>query len=199
MATAKKTAPRQQSAASRTRRDDDLEVRGVRGVAEDAERTGDDGLLSTEEMEQIIRDEFEQVSLPNPPELSGFHLCWLTTTSQYDSISKRARLGYTPVRLEEVPGFDPSNGQSLGGYSGFVTCNEMVLHKIPMVRYKVIMNYFHHKKPLEDETGMVAKATSGLNDAPVRDSKGRSLVTPEDGFKDLDERVKQTPEVGSFS
>lgn len=199
MATAKKTTSRATSAASRTRREDDPEVRGVRGVAEDAERTGDDGLLSTADLEKIIRDEFEQVSLPNPPELPGFHVCWLTTTSQYDSISKRSRLGYTPVRMEEVPGFDPSNGQSLGGYSGFVTCNEMVLHKIPMVRYRVIMNYFHHKKPLEDEAGIVAKATKGVGEEAVRDSKGRSLVEPEDGIKDLERTVQRTPEVGSFS
>lgn len=195
---AKQTASQAQSAASRTRRDDDPEVRGVRGVAEDAERTGDDGLLSTAEMEKIIRDEFEQVSLPNPPDMPGFHTCWLTTTSQYDSISKRARLGYTPVRLEEVPGFDPSNGQTLGGYSGFVTCNEMVLHKIPLVRYRVIMNYFHHKKPLEDEAGIVAKAKEGVGREAV-DSKGRSLVHPEDGIEDLERAVQRTPEVGTFS
>lgn len=198
-AAAPKTASRAQSAATRTRRNDDPEVRGVRGVAEDAERTGDDGLLSTAEMEQIIRDEFEQTSLPNPPAIPGFHVCWLTTTSQYDSISKRGRLGYTPVRMEEVPGFDPSNGQTLGGYSGFVTCNEMVLHKIPLQRYKVIMNYFHHKKPLEDEAGIVAKATKGLNDAPARDSKGRPLVELEDGMVELERTVQRTPEAGSFS
>lgn len=193
-----KIASRAQFAASRTRRNDDPDVRGVRGVAEDAERTGDDGLISTADMEQIIRDEFEQVSLPSPPPMSGYHLCWLTTTSQYDSISKRSRLGYSPVRQEEVPGFDPSNGQSLGGYSGFVTCNEMVLHKIPLVRYKVIMNYFHHKKPLEDEAGIVTKVTKE-GAAGEKDSKGRPLVKPEDGFEDLERTVQRTPEAGQFS
>lgn len=186
------------SAASRTRRVDDPEARGVRGIAEDAERVGDTGLISDEDLEQIIRDEFEHTSLPNPPVMPGYHLCWLTTTSQYDSMSKRSRLGYTPVRTGELPGFDPSNGQALGGYESFVTCNEMVLCKIPEQRYRILMNYFHHKKPLEDEGTIVTKALSG-GGAKSRDAKGRSLVETGDGIDDLERAVSRTPEHGSFS
>lgn len=199
MTASKKTsAPRKTAATSRTRRDDAPEARGVRGVAEDAERVGETGLISTDEMEQIIKDEFEQTSLPNPPAISGYHLVWLTTTSQYDSISKRARLGYTPVNRSELPKFDPSNGQSLGGYEGFVTCNEMVLHKIPVARYKMIMNYFHHKKPLEDEASIVTKVQEA-GGADTRDSQGRSLIEVEGGIQDLERNVQRAPKAGVFS
>jgi hypothetical protein len=47
--------------------------------------------------------------------MPGWHLCWLTTTSAYDTIQKRMRLGYSAVRLG-VPGFDPSNGKPLAGH-----------------------------------------------------------------------------------
>lgn len=198
MATTKKTTASRQSAAERTHRVDDPEVRGVRGVSEDAERTGETGLISAEDLERIIQDEFEHTSLPNPPAIADQHLCWLTTTSQYDSVSKRARLGYRPVTRAELPNFDPSNGQSLGGYEGFVTCNEMVLHKIPVARYKVIMNYFHHKKPLEDEASIVAKVLNG-GGAEARDSKGRPLMEVGDGIEDMERNVQRTPAVGSFS
>lgn len=198
MATSKKPSAPRKTAASRTKRIDDPEARGVRGVAEDAERVGETGLMSTDELEKIIRDEFEQTSLPNPPAIPGYHLCWLTTTSQYDSISKRTRLGYSPVRAAEVPGFDPSNGQSLGGYEGFVTCNEMVLFKIPEARYKIIMNYFHHKKPLEDESNIVAQVKQATGDT-AEDSKGRSLVEIEGGLKDLERHVQTAPKAGMFS
>ena len=119
-----------------------LDIRGDRG-AEDDER-GTSGLTSDDEFEKFMEAEFTQTALPNPPALAGFHLVWLTTASQYDSIAKRQRLGYTPVRQSEMPGFDASNGQTLAGYDGHVTCNEMVLFKIPRRRYQQIMAFFHH-------------------------------------------------------
>lgn len=197
MATSKKMAPRQ-AAATRTRRGDDPDARGVRGVAEDAERAGDEGLLSVDELEKLIRDEFEHTSLPNPPVIPGYHLCWLTSTSQYDSIAKRTRLGYQPVQSSEVPNFDPSNGQSLGGYEGFVTCNEMVLFKIREDRYKIIMNYFHHKRPLEDEESIIRKVKEAT-DGNMADSAGKSILEVEGGIKDLERHVKTAPKAGVFS
>lgn len=164
------------------------EVRGDRGVAEDAERT-EMGALSQDELEKLIVSEFEQTALPQPPAIPGWHLCWLTTQSQYDTIQKRQRLGYKPVRRDEVPGFDPSNGQSLTDFQGFVTCNEMVLFKIPDDRYQAIMKYFHHKKPLEEEAGVVANIEAAQGKS---DSEGRQLGSTEgDGINDLATSVEQ--------
>lgn len=147
--------------------------RGDRGVKEDAERAAFDGLMSDEEYEALVRNEFEQTALPTPPAIPGWHLCWLTTTSQYDSIQKRQRIGYKPVRLDELPGFDPSNGQSLERFAGYVTCNEMVLHKIPEVYYQRMMTYFHHKRPLEDQQQTLQKIKDG--NSQEQDSSGRDL------------------------
>lgn len=131
------------------------DVRGDRGVNDEIEP--DQRISTDDEFEKFLEDEFTQTALPNPPALQGYHLAWLTTTSQYDSVQKRQRLGYTPVRQSEMPGFDASNGQSLAGYDGYVNCNEMVLFKIPMDRYQQIMAFYHHKKPLQEEEGIVGK------------------------------------------
>lgn len=161
------------------------EIRGDRG-AEDDER-GTSGLSSDDDFEKFMEAESTQTALPNPPALSGYHLVWLTTTSQYDSVQKRQRLGYQPVRQSEMPGFDASNGQSLAGYSGFVTCNEMVLFKIQQDRYQKIMAVYHHKKPLEEEEGIVGK----FND------QGERLKDRDDGIdameKEMAARRRKTP------
>ena len=168
-------------AAAQREEDEDLDERvvrasgdrGDRGIAEDVARTESDGLMSDAEYEALIRNEFEQTALPQPPAIPGWHLCWLTTTSQYDSIQKRQRIGYKPVRSDELPGFDPSNGQTLDRFSGFVTCNEMVLHKIPETYYQRMMSYFHHRRPAEDARQTLQKIKDG--NAQEQDSTGKEL------------------------
>jgi len=153
------------------------DVRGDRGATEE-DRAGS-GLVSDDDFEKFMEAEFTQTALPNPPALQGFHLVWLTTNSQYDSIQKRQRLGYTAVRQSEMPGFDASNGQSLAGYDGFVTCNEMVLFKIPNSRYQQIMGFYHHKKPLEEEEGIIGK----FND------QGERLNDRDDGVEAMEREM----------
>lgn len=144
-----------QDADDRTKIGGALDIRGDRGADDNDRATS--GLTSDDDFEKFMEAEFTQTALPNPPSLAGYHLVWLTTASQYDSVQKRQRLGYQPVRQSEMPGFDASNGQSLAGYDGFVTCNEMVLFKIQEDRYQKIMAFFHHKKPLEEEEGVIGK------------------------------------------
>lgn len=130
------------------------EVRGDRGLNDETD-TGRD--MDMDAFEKLLEDEFTQTALPNPPGLKGYHLVWLTTTSQYDNIQRRQRLGYTPVRQSEMPGFDASNGQTLAGYDGLVSCNEMILCKLPELQYQKMMAFYHHKKPLSEEEGIVGK------------------------------------------
>lgn len=153
------------------------EVRGDRGAEDDDRSTT--GLVSDDDFEKFMEAEFTNTVLPNPPELQGYHVVWLTTSSQYDSIYKRQRLGYVPVRQSEMPGFDASNGQSLAGHEGFVTCNEMVLFKIPLSRYQQIMAFYHHKKPLEEEEGIVGK----FND------QGERLNDRDDGIDAMEKEM----------
>jgi hypothetical protein len=172
------------SADDRTRRDNAPSVRGDFSARQDADRTSQTGLMSTDELDQFLRDEFDQVALPNPPKMPGYHFCWMTTTSSYDSIAKRQRLGYTAVRRSELPGFDPSNGKDLEQYEGFITCNEMVLHKVPEERYQGIMKYFHSTRPAEDTQAILAKIKEG--NAANRDTSGKALGSVEgDGLHSL--------------
>ncbi len=164
-----------------------LDIRGDRGVEDDERSTS--GLSSDDEFEKFMEAEFTQTALPNPPGLAGYHLVWLTTASQYDSVQKRQRLGYVPVRQSELPGFDASNGQSLAGYDGHITCNEMVLFKIQEDRYQKIMAFYHHKKPLEEEEGVVGR----FND------QGERLKDADDGVDAMEkEAAAQRRKTPSF-
>jgi hypothetical protein len=159
------------------------EARGSR-AAGDQERASDSGtVLTAEQQRALIRNEFVQEALPRVPDIPGYHLCWLSTTNSYDPIHKRMRLGYEPVRMDEMPGFESMKMKS-GEFEGCISCNEMLLFKIPTERYLAIMEEFHHNMPLEEE--------SALRQQLVReqdvDSKGKKLgqITEDsDGFDDL--------------
>ena len=155
------------------------EVRGDRGVNDEDQanpRTTND-----DDFEALLENEFAQTALPTPPALQGYHLAWLTTTSQYDSIQKRQRLGYQPVRQSEMPGFDASNGQSLAGYDGLINCNEMVLFKIEQARYQQMMAFFHHKKPMQEEEGIVGKFNE----------QGERLKDADDGVEAMEQELRR--------
>jgi hypothetical protein len=138
--------------------------------------------FSSEERKKMWKDEWTQSALPNVPELKGFHVCWLSTTNGYDSIDKRMRLGYVPIKVEEIPGFENWRVKA-GEHAGFIACNEMLLFKIPMELYQEIMAHFHHEAPLEEanKIRLQAEAQQG------RDSSGRRLGQVEgDGLDNID-------------
>jgi hypothetical protein len=158
--------------------------RGQRGSSEaDLERTLHTGTMTTvDELAELNFDEFRQEALPNPPAVPGYHLCWLSTTSSYDPISKRQRLGYSAVTAAEVPGFQVEKTSSADGQDGLIRCNEMALFKIPMERYLQIMRHFHHDEPRDNE----AAIREQMERVAGEDVKGRGLlVDDEDGFKGL--------------
>lgn len=163
------------------------EERGDRGIAEDAERS--ENALTDAEFSELLDAGFDDNRLPNVPKLRGFHCCWLTTQSPYDSLSKRQRLGYVPVRYSEVPemiGIEVGLQQA----DGAVTCNEMVLHKIDERRFQALMVHYHHKLPLRDEQGAIDKIMQG-NQTAGRDSSGKQLGHVEgDGVDTLERSVK---------
>lgn len=163
-------------------------VRGDRGIAEDAARTNETGLVDDlSELHKMLASEFDQVALPTPPQMPGWHLCWLTTGSSYDNVQKRMRLGYIPVTASDLPGFE-TGGPVSAQFEGAITCNEMVLFKIRAERYKAIMNMFHHQRPLDEELSIYEK-TQAL--AGEEDSSGRNLASKEgDGFDKLAQNIK---------
>ena len=146
----------------------------------------DDGRMSREsESREITEDRTKQdranwikilegnlnEALPDLPPIPGWHICWLSTTNNYDTIPKRMRLGYVPVKPEDLKSVDGDDFQSLvlkgGSFGGMVGWNEMLAYKIPMDRYQAIMAFLHHEKPLEDES-MITAELEGLTDASGR-------------------------------
>lgn len=162
----------------RLRRDDNAGSRENRSTS-DKERTDKDGtVFSAPERVHNFRTEWEQNALPQPPEVLGYHLCWLSTTNNYDPIHKRMRMGYEPVKAEEVEGFETYKMKS-GEFEGFVACNEMLLFKIKKEIYQDMMSYFHHEQPLKEEEMLRSNEI-------LQDKNSRSVAQPDDdGFKSL--------------
>jgi hypothetical protein len=147
----------------------------------DASRKESDGTAYTAEQRRaLFRNEWTQEALPKPPEIPGYHMCWLSTTNSYDPIHKRIRMGYEPVSMSEVPGFEHYKMQS-GEYEGYVACNEMLLFKLPNDIYQAMMEELHYHAPLAEEEHMKANALLSQ-----RDSNGKQLGMVEgEGFGSL--------------
>lgn len=145
----------------------------------------EDKFVSAEERRKMWKDEWTQSALPSVPDIPGFHLCWLSTTNSYDSIDKRIRLGYVPVKAEEMPEFDNYRVKA-GEKVGFIACNEMLLYKIPMDYYQDIMAHFHHEQPLEEANKIRLQAEQQVG----RDSSGKRLGGIEgDGLESIDKPI----------
>lgn len=154
--------------------------RESRGQEDASRRAPEEQFVSSEERRRAFRSEWLQEALPTPPEISGFHLCWLSSNNQYDPIHKRTRLGYTPVKAEELPGFETYKVKA-GEHEGFVACNEMLLYKIPMDIYQDLMAEMHHYAPLDEQEKIQVQQDQLLG---AKDRGGQPLVRIEgDGMK----------------
>jgi len=160
--------------------------RESRALEDNSRKAPEDNFVSSEERRRAFRSEWLQEALPTPPAIPGFHPCWLSTTNQYDPIHKRLRMGYTPVKAEEVQGFEAYKVKS-GEHEGFVACNEMLLFKIPMDVYQDIMAEMHHHAPLDEQEKIRVQQEQLLN---ARDSTGKSLVQIEGSGMNFDQTVK---------
>lgn len=197
MATSSRSTPKTRASGtdSRTQRDKAPTARGERGVVEDAARANETGLVNdASELQKLLASEFDQVALPTPPQLPGWHLCWLTTGSSYDNVQKRMRLGYIPVTADELPGFE-TGGMASAQFGNALTCNEMVLFKIREDRYQAIMQLFHHSRPLEEEQNIYAQQQALVGEVGS-DSKGTSNVQKvaseqDDGFTQLGKNIER--------
>lgn len=106
--------------------------------------------LSDDERVEMFRQQFFQSALPDLPKLPGWHMCWLTTANPRDSIQSRTRLGYEPVKPEDVPGWEHATLKT-GEYAGFIGVNEMLAFKLPISLYERYMKEAHHDAPNREE------------------------------------------------
>ena len=160
-------------------------------ASEDAgRRAPEEKFISTQERRKMWSEEWTQSALPKLPSLDGWHLCWLSTTNSYDSIDKRMRLGYVPVKADELPGYEDYRVKS-GEHVGYISCNEMLLFKLPMDIYQEVMTHMHHDKPREEAEKIKVQME---NLQGQRDSNGRPLLSVEgEGFGSIEQQPNRAP------
>ena len=146
-----------------------------RANGEASHQAPEEKFISAQERRKMWSEEMTQSALPKLPNMDGWHLCWLSTTNSYDSIDKRMRLGYVPVKSDELPGYEDYRVKS-GEHVGYISCNEMLLFKLPMDVFQEVMLYQHHEKPREEAEKIRVQVE---NLQGQRNSNGRTLVAVE--------------------
>ena len=155
----------------------DLDDRLADRVQETKERIAaeDPDNKSKRERAEAFRDKWQNSALPDLPGgiIPGFHLCWLSTTNNYDSIDKRVALGYEPVKVSELgKGFEGLGKMSSGKFEGCVSCNEMVLFKLPEEIYQEVMRMMHLEDPLDHQRNITAQVRQSAQEG----KGGRSIL-----------------------
>lgn len=166
--------------------DDRLQDR-VEEIKERQASLSPDEVVRRERLE-AFRDKWANTALPDIPAgmIPGMHLCWLSTTNQYDSIDKRIALGYEPVKAAELgKGFENLGKMSSGKFEGCVSCNEMVLFKIPEDIYQEVMRMLHLEDPLEHQRNVTANVRS----AAEAGKGGRSIL--EGGMLEMEKEANR--------
>jgi hypothetical protein len=141
-----------------------------------------------------FRKQFYQSVLPDLPKIPGYHVCWLTTTNPADSIQRRTRLGYEPIKASEIPGWEYASLKT-GQYAGCIGVNEMVAFKLPIHLFEAFMYESHHKQPQEEEEklrAMVDQMKEMMAQVAKSGMKGIKLIT-EDGQGALGQEAPEPP------
>ena len=151
----------------------------------------EDRTVSDDDRLEMFRQQLFNDALPDLPELPGYHSIWLTTTNPRDSIHRRIRLGYEPIKPEEIPGLEYASVKT-GEWAGFVGVNEMLAFKLPMSLYQKFMQEAHHDAPLREEDKLAEVAEMMRSDA---ERAGSSLLEG-DGMQEMRDHK---PRRGIFS
>lgn len=147
--------------------------------------------LSDDDRMDMFRQKLFNDVLPDIPPIPGYHVCWLSTSHQSDTIASRVRLGYEPVKASEVPGMEFASLKT-GEYSGMIGINEMLAYKIPTSLYLRYMQVAHHELPAE-QAGMIAAAVDSHKESAARDG---GEIMEGDGMAEL---RRSGPSRGVFS
>lgn len=142
----------------------------------------EDRTVSESERLEMFRGQLMQAALPDLPKISGYHVCWLTTSNPRDSIHARQRYGYEPIRASDMPGFDLVTMKT-GEWAGCIGVNEMVAFKVPESLYQMYMKEAHHDAPNREQERLSAVLDT-IRESSARD---KTKVFEEDGTKSLRE------------
>jgi hypothetical protein len=147
--------------------------------------------LSDSKRLDMFRQQFFQSALPDLPKIRGYHVCWLTTTNPRDPIHARMRLGYTPIKDTEVPGYS-SMKISSGEHAGCIGVNEMIAFKLPLHLYKAYMREVHHDAPLEEERKLRVAIDLANESLSQQGLAKKTRIMEEDGNAELG-RFRKAP------
>ena len=84
----------------RSTRRTDRQVTEARGM--DDRRVTEDREISDDDRLEMFRNKLSNGALPNLPPIPGYHLCWLTTTNNADSIHSRMLELFPATGLSEM-------------------------------------------------------------------------------------------------
>lgn len=186
--TAKKTGARRKKAPNKSRQ--------PRAQTEKRQSAAVERVITDDERLDEFRKSFFQSVLPDLPPIDGFHVCWLTTTNPRDSIPGRIRLGYEPVKNEDIPGWEHATLKS-GDYAGCIGVNEMIAFKLPMSLYEAYMREAHHNQPLFEEQKLSSVMDVIQEQAAAAAKSGSRGIKME--FEDGMAELGQDLDPGSFA
>lgn len=170
MVAKRRTDTRLNSETSGVRADRHMEDRNV---TEDRE-------LSDDERVAEFRQQYFQSALPDIPKIPGYHVCWLTTENPRDPIHARIRLGYEPIKAEDIPGWDHASLKT-GEWEGCIGVNEMIAFKLPIELYESYMRINHHEQPLEEEKALSSQLREIEAEMNAAAKRGTISLELEDG------------------
>lgn len=143
--------------------------------------------MSDDERIEMFRMQHFQHVLPDLPKIAGYHTCWLSTSNQADTIAHRQRLGYEPIKREDVPGwnFDMTSLKT-GEYAGLIGINEMVAFKIKNTLYQAYMMEAHHDAP----NRQAEKLVSDVEAIKAQAKAGKAYVEQFDGQDEIEKELR---------
>jgi len=145
-------------------------------------------VMSDEERIEMFRKQHFQNVLPDLPKIPGYHVVWLSTTNQSDNIAHRIRLGYEPIKREDVPGWNYDQvSLKTGEYAGLIGINEMVAFKITDKLYQAYMKHAHHDAPNQQSEKLV----QDVEMIKAQAKSGKSYVNQFDGQDDIEAELRK--------
>jgi hypothetical protein len=148
--------------------------------------------LSDDERIAEFRQQFFQSALPDIPRIDGYHVCWLTTQNPRDPIHSRVRLGYEPVTLTDIPGWEHSSIKT-GEWQGCIGVNEMVAFKLPLPLYESYMRVNHHEAPLAEEEKLSSALRAMEAEMNQASKRGKVSLEVEGGTAELGQAPEPPP------
>lgn len=140
----------------------------------------EDRVMTDQERLDALRFQTFNKSLPDLPQIPGWHPIWLTTMNPRDSIQTRIRMGYEPITIEDVPHWENYSIKT-GDYQGLFGVNEMLAFKLPDRLYKMYMKENHHDAPNREEEKLNATLLAIKEQA----ERSRARVDVEEGTAEM--------------